>query len=97
MLVEKITSVVELGRATRAENGEIRKRLDTISVDRAQRIRTNQSYLRYPIERFLQPDELPRMEQWAIQQELKSLCDHITMVWHAAFTSSASKLRSPRC
>ena len=38
MLVEKIAvSLWRLARTIRAENGEIRKRLDTLSMDRAQR------------------------------------------------------------
>lgn len=62
-------------RVLRAENGEIRKRLDTIAVDRAMRNSDNTnlvlavSHLELG---FFRRDEIPLMEQWAGMQHAQT-------------------------
>ena len=62
-------------RAIRAENGEIRKRLDTIAVDRALRDsdKVNLALAVSNMELGLFPaDKIPRMEQWAAMQRVQT-------------------------
>jgi hypothetical protein len=62
-------------RVLRAENGEIRKRLDTISVDRALRNSDNTNLVLAVSDLelgFFRPNEIPLMEQWAAIQHAQT-------------------------
>jgi hypothetical protein len=65
------TTLWRKARVIRAENGEVRKRLDTISMDQAQRNsdKTNLVLAVSQLNAFFRPNELPRMEQWTTVQE----------------------------
>ena len=62
-------------RVLRAENGEIRKRLDTIAVDRAMRNSDNTNLVLAVSQLqlgFFRSDEIPVMEQWAAMQHAQT-------------------------
>jgi hypothetical protein len=69
------TTLWRKARVTRAENGEIRKRLDTISVDRVLR-NSDHTNLIFAVSQlelgFYRPNQIPLMEQWATLQRAQT-------------------------
>jgi hypothetical protein len=75
-LVQSIAaSLWRKARVIRAENGEIRKRLDTISVDRVLRNSDNTNLVLAVSQLelgFFRPRQIPVMEQWGILQDAQT-------------------------
>jgi hypothetical protein len=69
------TTLWRKARVIRAENGEIRKRLDTISVDRVLRNSDNTNLVLAVSQLelgFFRPNQIPLMEQWAALQHAQT-------------------------